>query len=245
MPFEYYANNIQGTISLLEAMKLTKVKTLVFSSSTTVYGDPLYLPIDENHPTSATNAYGRSKLHIEEMLKDVSVSDSDWAILCLRYFNPVGAHDSGLIGEDPDGTPNNLSPFVAQVAAGKRDQLSIYGNDYPTPDGTGIRDYIHIMDLARGHLAALNYLVDHPGWDAINLGTGYGYSVLDLVNAYQVASGKIISSKIVGRRVGDIASCYAKADKARTLLGWQSKHSLGEMCTSSWKWQQFRQTLND
>lgn len=245
MPIEYYANNIQGTISLLEAMKLTKVKTLVFSSSATVYGDPQYLPIDECHPTSATNAYGRSKLHIEEMLRDVSGSDPAWKILCLRYFNPVGAHESGLIGEDPDGIPNNLSPFVAQVAAGKRDQLSIYGNDYPTPDGTGVRDYIHVTDLALGHLAALNYLVDHPGWDAINLGTGNGYSVLDLVKAYEQASGKPIASKVVGRRAGDIASCFAKADKAKALLGWQSQYDLDVMCASSWKWQQFRQSMGD
>lgn len=243
MPIEYYANNVQGTISLLEAMKLTKIKTLVFSSSATVYGDPQYLPIDEMHPTSATNAYGRSKLHIEEMLKDVANADSDWKILCLRYFNPVGAHESGLIGEDPDGIPNNLAPFVAQVAAGKLASLNVYGNDYPTPDGTGVRDYIHVMDLAMGHLAALNYLVDHPGWDAINLGTGNGYSVLDLVAAYQLASGKAIASQFVDRRAGDIASCYAKADKAKNLLGWQARYDLQSMCLSSWKWQQYRQTM--
>lgn len=243
MPIEYYANNVQGTISLLEAMKLTKVKTLVFSSSATVYGDPQYLPIDEMHPTSATNAYGRSKLHIEEMLKDVAVSDPAWKILCLRYFNPVGAHESGLIGEDPDGIPNNLTPFVAQVAAGKLASLSIYGNDYPTPDGTGVRDYIHVMDLAMGHLAALNYLMDHPGWDAINLGTGNGYSVLDLLAAYRLASGAVIASQFVERRAGDIASCYAKADKAKDLLGWQAHHDLQSMCTSSWKWQQYLQTI--
>lgn len=245
MPIEYYSNNVQGTISLLRAMKVAEIKTLVFSSSACVYGNPQYLPIDESHPTSATNAYGRSKLHIEEMLKDVSISDPDWAILCLRYFNPVGAHDSGLIGEDPDGIPNNLSPFVAQVAAGIQDQLSIYGDDYPTPDGTGVRDYIHVMDLAAGHLAALDYLVDHPGWDSMNLGTGNGYSVFDLVKAYQAASGKVIASKVIGRRPGDVASCYAKADKAKNLLGWHSKHSLESMCASSWKWQQFRRTLGD
>lgn len=241
-PIEYYANNVQGTISLLEAMKLARVKTLVFSSSATVYGDPQYLPIDEHHPTGATNAYGRSKLHIEEMLKDVSQSDNEWKILCLRYFNPVGAHSSGLIGEDPDGIPNNLSPFVAQVAAGKLPTLNVFGNDYPTPDGTGVRDYIHVMDLAMGHLAALNYLIDHSGWDAINLGTGNGYSVFDLVEAYQQVSNKTIAFQVVERRPGDIASCYANADKAKNLLGWHAQHDLLTMCSSSWKWQQYRQS---
>lgn len=239
MPIEYYANNVQGSISLLEAMKQAKVKSLVFSSSATVYGDPQYLPIDESHPTSATNAYGRSKLHIEEMLKDVTQSDPDWRILCLRYFNPVGAHPSGLIGEDPDGIPNNLAPFVSQVVAGKLPSLNIYGNDYPTPDGTGVRDYIHVEDLAVGHLAALEYLARHSGWDAINLGTGNGYSVLDLVRGFEIASGVKVPTQIVGRRSGDIASCYASAEKAKAKLGWTAQKSLQDMCASSCKWQSY------
>ena len=244
MPIEYYANNVQGTISLLEAMKQAKVKSLVFSSSATVYGDPQYLPIDESHPTSATNAYGRSKLHIEEMLKDVAQSDSDWKILCLRYFNPVGAHPSGLIGEDPDGIPNNLAPFVSQVVTGKLQSLNVYGNDYPTPDGTGVRDYIHVMDLAEGHLAALNYLPQSQGWDAINLGTGNGYSVLDLVREFELASGVKVPMQIVGRRSGDIASCYASAEKAQSKLGWKAQKSLQDMCASSCKWQFHRSAMN-
>ena len=243
-PIEYYANNVQGTISLLQAMKLNNVKTLVFSSSATVYGDPQYLPIDEDHPTSATNAYGRSKLHIEEMLKDVAKSDADWKIVCLRYFNPVGAHESGLIGEDPNGLPNNLMPYIAQVAAGKLSHLNIYGNDYPTPDGTGVRDYIHVVDLAEGHLAALDYVKNHANWIAINLGTGFGISVFEMIYGYQKVFDGLISSKIVGRRTGDIASCYAKVDRAKNLLNWDAKRNLVDMCSSSWRWQSNANNLN-
>lgn len=243
-PIEYYANNVQGTISLLEAMKLANVKTLVFSSSATVYGEPQYLPIDEDHPTSATNAYGRSKLHIEEMLKDVANSDAEWKIICLRYFNPVGAHVSGLIGEDPNGLPNNLMPYIAQVAAGKLPYLNIYGNDYPTPDGTGVRDYIHVVDLAEGHLAALDYLKNHTSWIAINLGTGFGVSVMEIIYGYQKVLDGQISSKVVGRRTGDIASCYAKVDRAKNLLNWVAKRNLLDMCSSSCRWQTKANSLN-
>jgi UDP-glucose 4-epimerase len=239
-PIEYYANNVQGAINLLEAMKSTNVKTLVFSSSATVYGDPQYLPIDENHPTSATNAYGRSKLHIEEMLKDVASSDAAWKINCLRYFNPVGAHESGLIGEDPNGVPNNLMPYIAQVASGKLPHLNVYGNDYPTIDGTGVRDYIHVMDLAEGHLAALAHVQNHQGWDVFNLGTGRGVSVLEMISSYQQASGKKIAYQIKGRRTGDIASCHTKVEKSQGILGWHSKRSLDQMCKSSWLWQNIR-----
>jgi len=236
-PIEYYANNVQGTISLLEAMKAANVKSLVFSSSATVYGDPQYLPIDEEHPLSATNAYGRSKLHIEGMLKDVVKSDAEWKIMCLRYFNPVGAHKSGLIGEKPFGIPNNLTPYVVQVAAGKLPKLNIYGNDYSTPDGTGVRDYIHVVDLADGHSAALTYLMKKSGWDAINLGTGLGYSVLEIIAAFQEASGQSIPFEVVARRPGDIATCVASVNKAKDLLNWQARYSLQEMCASSWLWQ--------
>lgn len=235
-PIEYYANNVQGTISLLEAMKLSGVRALVFSSSATVYGDPQYLPIDENHPTSATNAYGRSKLHIEEILKDVANSDSAWKIICLRYFNPVGAHESGLIGEDPNGTPNNLFPFIAQVASGLIPELNIFGNDYPTKDGTGVRDYIHVMDLAEGHTAAIQYLERNQGWITINLGTGVGYSVMDAIAAYETTSRMTIPYRISGRRSGDIAACYASPDRAKHLFGWSAHRSLSEMTSSSWKW---------
>ena len=236
-PIEYFANNVQGTISLLEAMKSKNVKTLVFSSSATVYGDPQYLPIDEDHPTCATNAYGRSKLHIEEMLKDVANSDDQWRIVCLRYFNPVGAHESGLTGEDPNGLPNNLMPYIAAVAAGKLPHLNVYGNDYPTVDGTGVRDYIHVMDLAAGHLAALDHVNSHAGWIAINLGTGFGVSVMEMISGYQKVIDKKVSFSVVGRRQGDIASCYAKVDRAKNLLNWVAKKNLLDMCSSSWKWQ--------
>lgn len=237
-PIDYYANNIQGTISLLQAMQATEVKTLVFSSSATVYGDPHYLPIDEDHPTSAANPYGRSKLHIEEILTDVAKSDARWRIACLRYFNPVGAHESGLIGEDPSGIPNNLMPYVAQVATGKLPHLNIFGNDYPTPDGTGVRDYIHVMDLAEGHLAALNYLsTQHSALSTFNLGTGQGYSVLEMVKAFEAASGKPVPYQIAPRRPGDIATCFAKVDKAAEQLNWRAKRTLEDMCSSTWHWQ--------
>ena len=238
-PIEYYANNVQGSISLLKAMQLTNVKTLVFSSSATVYGDPQYLPIDENHPTSATNAYGRSKLHIEEMLKDVANSDPSWKIICLRYFNPVGAHESGLIGEDPNGIPNNLMPYIAQVASGNLPHLNVYGKDYPTPDGTGVRDYIHVMDLAEGHLAALNYAKKHQGWDAINLGTGKGISVMQILKSFEYASQKKLVYKVENRREGDVASCYSNAKKALNYLGWHAKRNIDDACLSALNYAQF------
>jgi UDP-glucose 4-epimerase len=234
-PIEYYAANVQGTISLLEAMQAVQIRSLVFSSSATVYGDPRYLPIDEAHPTSATNPYGRSKLQIEEILADVARSDATWRIACLRYFNPVGAHDSGLIGENPNGIPNNLMPYIARVAAGRLERLSVYGKDYPTVDGTGVRDYIHVMDLAEGHLAALGFLADNTGWHAINLGTGQGCSVLEMVRAFEAASGRPVPFVIAPRRPGDIANCHARVDKARTVLGWQARRGLEAMCESTWR----------
>lgn len=237
-PITYYANNVVGMISLLQAMQERGVRTLVFSSSATVYGQPNYLPIDEQHPTSANNPYGRTKLHIEEMLADVAHSDASWHIVCLRYFNPVGAHESGLIGEDPSGPPNNLMPYVAQVAAGLRPGLSVFGNDYPTPDGTGVRDYIHVMDLVEGHQAALDFLATQNGWHAFNLGTGQGHSVLEMVRSFELASGRAVPCNMAGRRPGDVAISYASADKARELLRWQARRSLQEMCASTWRWQQ-------
>jgi len=239
-PVEYYANNVQGTISLLQAMQSVDIKTLVFSSSATVYGEPQYLPLDENHPTSATNPYGRSKLHIEEILNDVAASDADWRIACLRYFNPVGAHESGLIGENPNGVPNNLMPYIAQVATGQRTVLNVFGGDYPTEDGTGVRDYIHVMDLAEGHAAALDFLSRTTGWHAINLGTGQGYSVLDMVQAFQKALGCQVPYQIVARRAGDVAACYANPNKAGECLNWRSMRSLNDMCTSTCRFQQFQ-----
>ena len=241
-PVDYYANNVQGTVSLLQAMQGAGVKTLVFSSSATVYGDPQYLPIDESHPTSATNPYGRSKLHIEEILADVCKSDPAWQVACLRYFNPAGAHPSGLIGEDPEGIPNNLMPFVAQVAVGKLARLQVFGNDYPTPDGTGVRDYIHVSDLAQGHLAALRFLLKNTGWHAINLGTGKGSSVLEMARAFEAASGRPVPYQISPRRPGDIAACYASVDKAQALLGWSATQSLSSMCSSAWHWQSHRES---
>ena len=239
-PADYYANNVQGTISLLQAMRSVQVKTLVFSSSATVYGEPQYLPLDENHPTSATNPYGRSKLHIEEMLKDVAASDPASRMACLRYFNPVGAHESGLIGENPNGVPNNLMPYIAQVAAGQRAELSVFGDDYPTADGTGVRDYIHVMDLAEGHATALAFLSGTTGWHAINLGTGKGYSVLDMVQAFENASGQQVPYKIVARRAGDVAACYADPKKASEVLNWSATRTLEDMCASTWRFQQFQ-----
>ena len=236
-PIDYYANNVQGTISLLESMKLTNVKSLVFSSSATVYGAPLYTPINESHPTSATNAYGRSKLHIEEMLNDVVHSDVEWKIVCLRYFNPVGAHESGLIGENPSELPNNLMPCIAQVASGKLPHVNIYGNDYPTPDGTGVRDYIHVMDLAEGHLAALNFLNKKIGLHIFNLGTGRGISVIEMIKKFENATGKPIPFQINPRRPGDVASCYANASRAADDLNWKTSRTLEDMCVSSWNFQ--------
>ena len=236
-PVEYYANNVQGAISLLAAMKACQIKTLIFSSSATVYGDPQYLPIDELHPLSATNPYGRTKIHIEEMLTDLSRSDKDWRIICLRYFNPVGAHQSGLIGESPVNIPNNLMPYIAQVADGVLPYLNVFGDDYHTLDGTGVRDYIHVMDLAEGHLAALHYSLAHVGIEVFNLGTGKGASVYEVLNKYQAVLNKKIEYLVQERRSGDIASCYAKVDKAKEYLDWVCTRDLTEMCQSSWVWQ--------
>jgi len=231
-PIEYYSNNVGGAISLLEAMRNTKVKNIIFSSSATVYGEPQYLPIDENHPTLPTNPYGRTKLYIEEMLRDASIADPSLKIICLRYFNPVGADNSGLIGEKPNGVPNNLIPYVAQVVSGKLEKLFIFGNDYPTSDGTGIRDYIHISDLALGHTAALNHLVNHQGWGAYNLGSGSGYSVCEIVRVFETLCGHTIKTEIAQRRSGDVAVCYAAINKAKTELGWQPKENLHSMAQS-------------
>ncbi|MBK8401473.1 MAG: UDP-glucose 4-epimerase GalE [Propionivibrio sp.] len=236
-PLNYYDNNVVGTLRLLEAMDECGVKTLVFSSSATVYGDPQRLPLTEDHPLSATNPYGRSKLMIEDILRDLYVSDSTWRLGLLRYFNPVGAHASGLIGEDPQGIPNNLLPFVAQVAVGQREYLNVWGNDYPTPDGTGVRDYIHVVDLALGHLKALARLQAHAECLTVNLGTGIGYSVLDMVRAFERASGRAVPYRISARRPGDIASCYAEPEQAFALLGWKAERGLDAMCSDAWRWQ--------
>jgi len=233
----YYSNNIQSTINLIERMELFDIKKLVFSSSATVYGDPAKLPITEDMPKSATNPYGQTKLMIEQILEDVCATNEDWNITSLRYFNPIGAHESGIIGEDPNGLPNNLLPFVSQVASGKLKKLSVFGNDYNTPDGTGVRDYIHVVDLARAHLAALEKL-DHPNiYKAYNIGTGKGYSVLEIIEAFKLASGKDVPYDIVDRRPGDIATCYADCSLAQKELGWNSEHSLEDACSSSWNWQ--------
>jgi UDP-glucose 4-epimerase len=236
-PLHYYDNNVVGTLQLLRAMQMCGIKTLVFSSSATVYGDPQQLPLTETHPLSATNPYGQTKLVIEQMLRDLHRSDPSWHIGILRYFNPVGAHASGLIGEDPQGVPNNLLPFVAQVAVGRRDFLNIWGHDYETPDGTGVRDYIHVADLALGHLAALDHLSAEPQCLAVNLGTGTGYSVLDMVKAFEQASGQPIPFKFAPRRSGDVASCYADPSLARKLLNWQCTRDLTTMCQDAWRWQ--------
>ena len=235
-PLEYYDNNVGGTVTLLEVMQKLGIKTIVFSSSATVYGDPDFLPLTESHPLRATNPYGRTKLMIEEILRDLFRSDPSWRISILRYFNPVGAHDSGLIGEDPQGIPNNLMPFISQVAVGRREALRVFGGDYPTSDGTGVRDYIHVVDLARGHLAALKAL-DAPGCEAINLGTGRGYSVLEMVEAFERASGRKVPYGIVDRRPGDIAACYADPGKARETLGWNAEYGIDRMCEDTWRWQ--------
>ncbi len=244
-PIDYYANNVQGTVSLLQAMQAQQVKSLVFSSSATVYGQPQYLPLDENHPKIATNPYGRSKLYIEEMLSDIASSDPEWRIACLRYFNPVGAHESGLIGENPNGVPNNLMPYIAQVAAGQRSELSVFGDDYPTHDGTGVRDYIHVMDLAEGHTSALDFLTKTTGWHAINLGTGKGCSVLEMVRAFESASGRNVHYRVTSRRVGDVAECYANPQKASDLLKWTSKRTLDDMCASTWQFQRSNGVIPD
>jgi UDP-glucose 4-epimerase len=236
-PLAYYDNNVLGTLRLLEAMAQCHTRQLVFSSSATVYGDPQRLPLTEDHPLSATNPYGRTKLVIEDMLRDLHRSDAAWRICILRYFNPVGAHASGRIGEDPQGVPNNLLPFVAQVAVGQREQVNVWGNDYPTPDGTGVRDYIHVVDLALGHLKALERLQAHAECRAINLGTGTGYSVLEMIEAFGQASGRPIPYRIAERRAGDIAACYADPADAAQLLGWRATRDLRTMCADAWRWQ--------
>ncbi len=236
-PLAYYDNNVTGSNNLLQVMAEFEVKRLVFSSSATVYGDPHVVPIAEDFPLSATNPYGRSKLMVEDILRDLGHSAPDWRIAILRYFNPVGAHVSGLIGESPNGIPNNLMPFVSQVAVGQRAELSVFGNDYPTPDGTGVRDYIHVVDLAQGHLAALDALSRSTGVLTVNLGTGQGYSVLDMVRAFEQASGKKVPYRIVSRRPGDIAACYANPAQAEALLGWRAKLGIDAMCVDTWRWQ--------
>ncbi|XZG70195.1 UDP-glucose 4-epimerase GalE [Chitinibacteraceae bacterium HSL-7] len=235
-PLAYYDNNFVGTVRLLEAMQAANVRQLVFSSSATVYGDPASVPIREDFPLSATNPYGRSKLMIEDMLRDLYRSDASWNLAILRYFNPVGAHDSGLIGEDPQGIPNNLMPFVTQVAVGKRAELSVFGSDYPTHDGTGVRDYIHVVDLARGHVRALDGLAGR-GCFEVNLGTGTGYSVLDMVKAFEAASGRPVAYKLVDRRPGDVAACYADPAHAAAALNWRAEKNLDDMCRDAWRWQ--------
>lgn len=237
IPLAYYDNNIGGTLTLCQAMADAGVKNIVFSSSATVYGDPASVPIREPFPLSATNPYGRSKLFIEEILRDLHVSDPTWNAILLRYFNPVGAHPSGRIGEDPNGIPNNLMPFVAQVAVGKLPQLRVFGNDYPTPDGTGVRDYIHVVDLARGHLAALRKLAERPGAAVYNLGTGRGYSVLEMVAAFERASGRPVPYEIVERRPGDIATCYADPSLASDALDWRAELGIEDMVGDAWRWQ--------
>lgn len=236
MPLKYYENNISGTVSLLQIMDKHNVKKIIFSSSATVYGDPERLPLDETCRLSTTNPYGSTKLMMENIMQDLYKADNEWNIILLRYFNPVGAHESGLIGEDPKGIPNNLMPFVAQVASGKLECINVFGNDYDTPDGTGVRDYIHVVDLALGHIAAIERCNDN-GVHIYNLGTGHGYSVLQMIHAFEKACQKTLPYKICARRPGDIASCYASPDKAKKELQWEAKFGIEEMCASQWKWQ--------
>ena len=238
IPLRYYQNNLISTLNLIDAMQTHGVRNLVFSSSATVYGVPEKVPIRESFPLSATNPYGRTKLMIEDMLRDIHPASPGFGMAILRYFNPVGAHRSGRIGEDPNGIPNNLLPYISQVAVGKLDKLRVFGNDYPTPDGTGVRDYIHVVDLALGHLAALNRLANHPGERVtVNLGTGHGYSVLEMVRAFERASGRPIPYEIVPRRPGDVAACYADPAYAREALGWEATRGIGQMCADAWRWQ--------
>jgi UDP-glucose 4-epimerase len=236
-PLAYYANNLGGLLTVCAAMQRHGSRRFVFSSSATVYGQPEQLPITEDAPLSATNPYGQTKLMGEQILRDLGASDPAWQTACLRYFNPVGAHESGRIGEDPRGIPNNLMPYVAQVAVGRRERLAVYGNDYPTPDGTGVRDYIHVVDLAQGHVAALRRLFDHPGSFTVNLGTGRGHSVLEVVAAYAQASGRDVPYAVVPRRPGDVAAVYADPARAQALLGWRAELDLARMCADSWRWQ--------
>lgn len=237
VPLSYYDNNVAGTLRLLEAMTECGVKTLVFSSSATVYGVPQRLPLSEDHPLSAASPYGKTKLVIEDMLRDLHRSEASWRVGILRYFNPAGAHASGLIGEDPSGAPNNLMPYIAQVAVGRREFLKVWGDDYPTPDGTGVRDYIHVVDLALGHLKALEHLRRHPQCLTVNLGTGAGHSVLEVVRAFEKASGARVRFQVAPRRPGDIAACYADPRRAFELLGWRAQRDLDAMCVDSWRWQ--------
>lgn len=236
-PLRYYDNNVNGSVILFETMAKFGVNTIVFSSSATVYGDPASVPIREDFPLSATNPYGRSKLMIEDILRDLSKAEPDWRIALLRYFNPVGAHESGLIGEEPNGIPNNLVPYIAQVANGQREKLSVFGGDYPTPDGTGLRDYIHVVDLAIGHVKTLDRLAKGPGLVTYNLGTGRGNSVLEMVRAFEAASGRKIAYQIVDRRPGDVAQCYADPAKAREELGWTAERDVARMCADVWRYQ--------
>ncbi|HNG46667.1 MAG TPA: UDP-glucose 4-epimerase GalE [Agitococcus sp.] len=236
-PLYYYDNNVSGSVVLFEAMTAANIKTIVFSSSATVYGDPHTVPIKEDFPLSTTNPYGASKLMIENILRDVKVADNSWRIALLRYFNPTGAHESGLIGEDPNGIPNNLMPYIAQVAVGKRSHLQVFGGDYATHDGTGVRDYIHVVDLAKGHVKALQYLEQNQELVTVNLGTGKGYSVLDMLKAMEKAAGKTIAYQIVERRAGDIASCYADPQYAFNKIGWQAEFDQERMCSDMWRWQ--------
>ncbi|MBN2794754.1 MAG: UDP-glucose 4-epimerase GalE [Clostridia bacterium] len=236
-PLLYYRNNITGTLSLLEAMSHSNCKNIVFSSSATVYGMNNISPLTEDLPLSTTNPYGTTKMYIEHMIRDTYHSDNNWSATLLRYFNPIGAHESGTIGEDPKGIPNNLMPFITQVAVGKRDKLSVFGNDYETHDGTGVRDYIHVVDLAKGHLKALEYTLNNKGVEAINLGTGTGYSVLDMVHTFHHTTKQPISYEITARRPGDIATCFADTSKAKQLLNWETELTLEDMCRDSWRWQ--------
>lgn len=236
-PLRYYDCNVGGSLRLMETMQEAAVRTLIFSSSATVYGLPHTVPITEDFPLQVTNPYGASKLHVEQMMRDLHQAEPGWRIALLRYFNPVGSHPSGLIGEDPTGEPTNLMPYIAQVAVGRREALRVFGGDYPTPDGTGVRDFIHVMDLARGHLAALDYLAAHEGLVTTNLGTGKGYSVLEMVAAFEQASGRKVPYEIVARRPGDIACCYADASLAQQLFGWRAEYGLAEMCADHWRWQ--------
>jgi len=237
-PLEYFDNNVSGTIKLLEAMRSVGVKRLIFSSSSTVYGTPQHLPLTEAEPTGeATNPYGRTKIHIEEILADLCRSDSEWSVVCLRYFNPIGAHPSGLIGEDPNGIPNNLLPYVARVAHGTLPRLRVFGHDYPTPDGTGVRDFIHVMDLADGHAKAVPYIMNHTGWIAINLGCGRGYSVLEVVKAFEKASDRSVPYELVDRREGDIAANWCDPARAERLLGWKASRTIDDMCRDAWNFE--------
>lgn len=238
-PIDYFITNVEGTLNLIKAMQHSNVKTLVFSSSATVYGANAVVPYTEDSPLGPTNPYGSSKLMVEQILKDLSASDPEWRIACLRYFNPVGAHPSGLIGEDPMGTPNNLLPYVAQVAEGRREKLSVYGGDYPTPDGTGVRDYVHVMDLAQGHVSAMNYLMNYKGLLTLNLGTGVGLSVLDIVKSFESSTGAKVPYELVSRRPGDLAAYWSDPRKAETILSWKAKRNIQDVCQDIWRWHSY------